>query len=78
MEIGDSIKSLFIKFKINNIKDRHPENISLISIILFVFHFDISGNDFNDEHPANNPLILVTLFVFHFDISGNDFKEEHL
>ena len=46
--------------------------------MLFVFQFDISGNNSNDEQLANNPLILVTLFVFHFDISGNNFNDEHL
>ena len=30
--------------------EEHPENISLISVSLLVFHFEISGNDDNDEH----------------------------
>ena len=29
----------------------HPKNIQLISLTLFVFHLDISGNDINEEHP---------------------------
>ena len=44
---------------------------------LFVFHFDISGNDINDEQLRNNEFISVTLFVFHFEISGNDCNDEH-
>ena len=50
----------------------HPLNVQIILVALFVFHFEISGNDDNDLHPLNIPLILVTLLVFHFEISGND------
>ena len=50
----------------------------LISVTLFVFHFEISGNDINDEHSPNNDFILITLLVFHIEISGNDDKEEQL
>ena len=46
-------------------------------IILFIFHFDISGKYDKDEHPLNKLLISVTLFIFHFDISGKDDKDEH-
>jgi len=44
---------------------------------LFIFHFEISGNDFNDEQLLNKLSKLATLFVFQFDISGNDIKKEH-
>ena len=49
---------------------------SCISITLFVFHFEISGNDDSDEHSENKAYILVTLFVFQFEISGNDVNDE--
>ena len=48
-----------------------------MSLILVVFHFDISGNSFNDLQFANVKLILFTLFVFHFDISGKTSSDEH-
>ena len=35
----------------NDFNDEHSANNPLILITLFVFHFDISGNNFNDEHP---------------------------
>ena len=60
------------------IKLIHPENISLILLILEVFHFDKSGNDINELHPENISLIYLTLDVFHFEISGNDINESHL
>ena len=58
--------------------DKHSENIPIISITFFVFHFDISGNDFNDEHLLNNKCILVIFLVSHFDMSGNNLTNEQL
>ena len=45
-------------------------------VTLFIFQFEISGNDDNKEQLLNKQDILVTLFVFHFEISGHDFNEE--
>ena len=41
-------KELEISGKNNN--DEHLDNISLISLILLLFHFEISGKDVNNEH----------------------------
>ena len=30
--------------------EKHPENISLLSVTLLLFQLEISGNDVNDEH----------------------------
>ena len=51
--------------------------VHLISLILLVFYFEISGNDINDEHPLNMHIISVILLVFHFEISGNEVNDEH-
>ena len=45
-------------------------------IILFVFHFEISGNLVNDEHPRNILLTFLMLMVFQIEISGNSNKDE--
>ena len=41
----------------NDNNDEHSENIQLISVTFFIFHFEISGNDDNDEHLQNIPII---------------------
>ena len=40
-----------------------------MSLTLFVFHLDISGNEFNDSQRENIPFILITLFVLNEDKS---------
>jgi len=57
--------------------DEHSQSKHMISLTLFVFQFEISGNDFNDEHSLNKQRILITLIVFHLEISGNNFNDEH-
>ncbi len=47
----------------------------LISIKIFVFQCDISGNEIRFEHSENNPEIYLTLLVSHLDISGNDIND---
>ena len=54
------------KIFVNNTNELHSQNKPDILIILFVFHFDISGNDFNEIHPQNKKQILFILLVFHF------------
>ena len=39
-------------------------------MILFVFHFEISGKYFNEEHSEKQCFISFTLFVFQIEISG--------
>ena len=46
-----------------------------ISLILQVFHFDISGKDDNNSQLENIKLILLVLLISHFDISGKDNNE---
>ena len=46
-------------------------------IILYVFHFEISGNLINEEHLLNIFFIFKTFFVFHFEMSGKYFNDEH-
>ena len=46
-------------------------------MILFVFHFEISGKDNKDTHPKNKNSIFVLLFIFHLEISGKDDKDLH-
>ena len=58
----------------NYIQKKKP----IISVTLFVFHFDISGNDVNEIQLENIPFILVTLEVFQMDISGKDINEIQL
>ena len=48
-----------------------------MSINLFVFHFDISGNSFKEEQLKNILLIFWNEFIFQFDILGNYINEEH-
>jgi len=36
-------------------REEQFENNLLKDIILFKFHFEMSGNSFNDEHLSNNP-----------------------
>ena len=52
-----------------------PLNKLLISLNLFISHFEISGTDFNDVQPLNNHDKLEMLFIFHFVISGIDSKD---
>ena len=40
------------------IKDVHPENKLLISLVFSKFHFEMSGKFVKDEHPANKLLKL--------------------
>ena len=47
-----------------------------ISVILIVFHFDISGKDFNDEQFSNKAKKLLTLVIFHLDMSGIQINDE--
>ena len=49
----------------------------LISLILLVFHFEISGNDDNDSQSENIKQISLILSAFHFEISGNEDNDEH-
>ena len=49
-----------------------------MSDILFVFHFEMSGNEDNLSQPENIKLILLSLSVFHLDISDKNDKFEQL
>ena len=40
------------------IKDVHPANKLLISLVFSKFHFEMSGKFVKDEHPANKQLKL--------------------
>ena len=46
------------------VKDEQFKNIPSISIILLVFHFEISGKVFKDSQPANNLLIFTPTFIY--------------
>ena len=49
----------------------------LISVTLFVFHFEISGNNDNLLHLLNIKPISHTLLVSNFEISDNSVKEKY-
>ena len=61
----------FYKFEIFNDK-MQLSNFENIFLTLWIFYFDILGNDDNDLQLLNISLIFLTLLVFHFDISGNN------
>ena len=65
-----------MKYQVKRIMMSYSENKCSILVTLFVFHFEISGNDNNDEQFAKIELISVALIVFHFEISGRVDNEE--
>ena len=44
--------------------------MALISKVLYISHFEISGKELNDLHPINKPLIFITSLQIHPDIFG--------
>ena len=54
--------------------DEQLEKIPFISVTLYVFQLDISGNDTIEEQHANIRLKLSTFFVSHLVISQIFFK----
>jgi len=49
-----------------------------IILILFVFHFDISGNESKDEQFSNIESISITLQVFQIDMLCIEDNDIHL
>ena len=59
------------------IPEEQPAKRHKMFFKLFVFRFEISGNDFNEDQPAKINPLSVTLFVFQLEMSGiNDNDEQ--
>ena len=56
----------------------HSLNKFFIFNTLFVFQFEISGNEINSQQWQNVSSILSTLLIFQLDKSGNSSKATHL
>ena len=53
-------------------KEEQLKNKQVISLILFKFHFEISGKYFKLLQLLNKPPISLTFLIFHPEISGNE------